>query len=352
LFADSEVSSLDTPSYIGGIYTQASGTSLQDLIDEINTGTQSRIQVNLGPTGSSGLVSNLGLTSGQTMNVCFSGTDSNGQTINEVIQFYHTTSAAAPADATGITYVEVSANAALEAAEVLANAMSASTNFQTMYDNSANTVMVFYNEAGDYNDFTACDIGSATGTANVTWTTPNTTQSWTTDNDRANFGLGGENWVKAIAVKDGDKYFMNLTGRDVGENHDVEIFGVSGYTVLNGFGTTDFEEIVDAADGRWDGAHIRTQSHAQESLAALDAAILRKDVIRANLGAYQNRLENTMTNLEIQAEALQASESRISDVDVAVEMTEFTRNNVLAQAAVSMLAQANSLGQLALSLLQ
>jgi flagellin len=58
-----------------------------------------------------------------------------------------------------------------------------------------------------------------------------------------------------------------------------------------------------------------------------------------------------MTNLTIQAENLQASESRISDVDVATEMTEFTRNNVLAQAATSMLAQANSLSQLALSLI-
>ena len=79
---------------------------------------------------------------------------------------------------------------------------------------------------------------------------------------------------------------------------------------------------------------------------------MHKDVIRANLGAIQNRLENTITNMQIQAENLQAAESRISDVDVATEMTEFTRNNILAQAATSMLAQANSLPQLALSLMQ
>ncbi|MCB2186744.1 MAG: flagellin [Deltaproteobacteria bacterium] len=108
----------------------------------------------------------------------------------------------------------------------------------------------------------------------------------------------------------------------------------------NGTGNTD-----------WDGADILTQSAAQRSLAAMNEAIARKDVARANLGAIQNRLENTITNLQIQAENLQASESRISDVDVATEMTEFTRNNILAQAAVSMLAQANSLPQLALSLL-
>jgi flagellin len=72
---------------------------------------------------------------------------------------------------------------------------------------------------------------------------------------------------------------------------------------------------------------------------------------RAKLGAMQNRLENTITNLTIQAENTQAAESRISDVDVATEMTEFTRNNILAQAATAMLTQANALPRLALQLL-
>ena len=65
----------------------------------------------------------------------------------------------------------------------------------------------------------------------------------------------------------------------------------------------------------------------------------------------QNRLENTITNLQIQSENLQSSESRISDVDIASEMTEFTRNQILTQAAVAMLAQANSLPQMAMKLL-
>jgi flagellin len=65
----------------------------------------------------------------------------------------------------------------------------------------------------------------------------------------------------------------------------------------------------------------------------------------------QNRLSNTITNLTIQAENLQAAESRISDIDVATEMTEFVRQQILSQAAVSMLSQANSLPQMALQLL-
>jgi flagellin len=99
------------------------------------------------------------------------------------------------------------------------------------------------------------------------------------------------------------------------------------------------------------GYTISTQSAAQVALEAIDSAIRTKDNIRANLGSLANRLANTVSNLSIQAENLQAAESRISDVDVATEMTEFTRNQVLTQAAVAMLAQANTLPQLALQLL-
>jgi flagellin len=96
---------------------------------------------------------------------------------------------------------------------------------------------------------------------------------------------------------------------------------------------------------------VSTQHAAQLALESINTAMARKENIRAQLGAIQNRLENTITNLTTQSENLSASESRISDVDVATEMTEFVRNQILTQSAVSMLAQANSLPQLALSLI-
>ena len=99
------------------------------------------------------------------------------------------------------------------------------------------------------------------------------------------------------------------------------------------------------------GHDISTQANAQKALDAINSAIVSKDNIRAHLGALQNRLENTITNLEIQSENLQSAESRISDVDVATEMTNFVRNQILTQSAVSMLGQANSLPQMALSLI-
>jgi flagellin len=152
---------------------------------------------------------------------------------------------------------------------------------------------------------------------------------------------------------------LTLNGRDVGAERDLWIANEGeittpnlDYGIINGMDRFSFVEIQNAANSPWAGGEVRTQSSAQAALDAITESITAKDKIRADLGALQNRLENTMTNLTVQAENLQASESRISDVDVATEMTEFTRNNVLSQAATSMLAQANSLSQLALSLIR
>ena len=99
------------------------------------------------------------------------------------------------------------------------------------------------------------------------------------------------------------------------------------------------------------GATISTQEAAQKALVAITNAVVSKDKIRAHLGALQNRLENTVSNLTTQAENLQAAESRISDVDVATEMTQFVRNQILTQSSVAMLSQANSMPKLALNLI-
>ena len=100
-----------------------------------------------------------------------------------------------------------------------------------------------------------------------------------------------------------------------------------------------------------DARTVSTQEAAQKALVGINNAIVSKDKIRAHLGALQNRLENTITNLTTQAENLQAAESRISDVDVATEMTQFVRNQILTQSAVAMLSQANSMPQMAMQLI-
>jgi flagellin len=97
---------------------------------------------------------------------------------------------------------------------------------------------------------------------------------------------------------------------------------------------------------------IASDTSAQAALTTLDTAISTKDTARAKFGYKMNRLESTYEVLGIQTENLMAAESRISDVDVASEMAELTRNQVLAQAGTAMLAQANSIPQMALTLLR
>ena len=249
------------------------------------------------------------------------------------------------------------------------------------------SVYVFFKEGGE-KKVAACDdqLGAIGGSNDQ-----KTKIRWYNDEEEAAndagiyFNNGGKYWGTMKAVPTGYGTFgVQLHGRDVGSERDLWIFNVgtgsqfdlntdpaTSFTGL-GFGArpdgtaplgrvgvnnyysldrNSFVELQNAADGNWAGAHLRTQSSAQEALDAIANAITAKENIRASLGAYQNRLENTITNLEIYAENLQAAESRISDVNIATEMTEFVKNQVLTQAAVSMLSQANSLPQMALSLL-
>ena len=91
---------------------------------------------------------------------------------------------------------------------------------------------------------------------------------------------------------------------------------------------------------------------ANRAIGTLDEALKKINKQRADLGAYQNRLEKTVVGLDIGAENLQASESRIRDTDMAEEMVDFTKNQVLSQAGTAMLAQANQSSQNVLSLLR
>jgi len=100
-----------------------------------------------------------------------------------------------------------------------------------------------------------------------------------------------------------------------------------------------------------DNLSVETSEDAQDTIELVDQAINIVSGERAKLGAKQNRLEHTIKNLDTAAENLQASESRIRDVDMAQEMMNFTKNNILNQAAIAMLAQANQVPQGVLQLL-
>ena len=99
-------------------------------------------------------------------------------------------------------------------------------------------------------------------------------------------------------------------------------------------------------------ASVADKVSAQNSLAAIDEGIISVSGIRADFGALQNRLQSTVNNIDISVENLSAANSRVRDTDIAAETAELTRNNILMQAGTSVLAQANSSTQHALTLIQ
>ncbi|RYX78209.1 flagellin FliC [bacterium] len=96
---------------------------------------------------------------------------------------------------------------------------------------------------------------------------------------------------------------------------------------------------------------VADKASAQNSLSAIDQAIVSVSAMRADFGAIQNRLQSTVGNIAISTENLSAANSRIRDVDIAEETAEMTKNNILLQAGTSVLAQANQTSNTALSLL-
>lgn len=100
------------------------------------------------------------------------------------------------------------------------------------------------------------------------------------------------------------------------------------------------------------GLNVSSQTGASDALGVIDAAITNVSELRSELGAVQNRLEHTINNLQVVSENLVAAESRIRDVDMALEMGQFTKNQILMQSGTAMLAQANTKNQAVLQLLQ
>lgn len=130
-------------------------------------------------------------------------------------------------------------------------------------------------------------------------------------------------------------------GANSGETMEVDF-------ATKGIDLTD----VETNAGKFTKASVADNATAGTTLDAIDAELKSVSAGRSLLGANQNRLEHTINNLGAASENLTAAESRIRDTDMAAEMMAFTKNNILTQAAQSMLAQANQQPQGVLSLLQ
>lgn len=144
--------------------------------------------------------------------------------------------------------------------------------------------------------------------------------------------------------------FTNFNGTNLLKADQTLNFQVGADGDANNAISVDLTGIQDTIDAI--GFSVTDHTAAQATVEKLDTAIGAISTTRANLGAYQNRFEHTIKNVNVAIENLSASESRIRDTDMASEMTNFTRTQILSQAGTAMLAQANQVPQSVLSLLQ
>jgi flagellin len=137
---------------------------------------------------------------------------------------------------------------------------------------------------------------------------------------------------------------QNMTFQ-IGANMDQRITAYVGTMTAQALG-------LKGVQGTDEVLNIATPDNANVAIGTLDSALKSVNKQRADLGAYQNRLEETSYGLGIAAENLQSAESTIRDADMASEMVDFTKNQILTQSGVAMLAQANNQSQNVLALLR
>ncbi|MBB3114247.1 flagellin [Paenibacillus phyllosphaerae] len=202
----------------------------------------------------------------------------------------------------------------------------------TAFDYDANGIK-FNLDAGDATDLTGT-FKLETETKKVVTEAGKTTAAVTEDRS-LKFQIGAnQNQSMTLAVSDMRASALGLTGTGTGFS--------SAANVTDGTDNTLAEKALD----------VTTAENAATAISAIDKAITSVSSERSKLGAVQNRLEHTINNLGTSSENLTAAESRIRDVDMAKEMMEQTKNNILAQASQAMLAQANQQPQGVLQLLR
>jgi flagellin len=153
--------------------------------------------------------------------------------------------------------------------------------------------------------------------------------------------FNGMNMLTGSFAQNSDRIMQFQIGANVDQNERVYI------------GTMTAQSLgLKGAQGAEEGVSINTPDTANMAIATVDEALKNVSKQRADLGAYQNRFEMAANGVSVAAENLQAAESRIRDTDMASEMVEYTKNQILTQSGTAMLAQANSQSQNVLALLR
>ena len=234
-----------------------------------------------------------------------------------------------------------------------------STNFNgTALLNGAGTLTFQVGADGDTNSAIAVDLSSAdvTGVANALKTTTQSFDFAVAAGGNGGITIDGE----AVTLADGTSLADAVTQINTelgaagkatrvsanGADLVVSTVGVAAASVTGG------AILTNPTAAATSNLSFATHAESQASINAVDAQISAVSTARAELGAYQNRFEHTIKNINVAVENLSASESRIRDTDMASEMVQFTRAQILSQAGTAMLAQANQIPQGVLSLLR
>lgn len=209
------------------------------------------------------------------------------------------------------------------------------------------------------------DIGVANAKASTTYTVTETA----TDISIADGAGNSQNIKKAsVALAAGDTLNFDSLGITIKTNSSYNAGGTAfnGKTIITGAASGATLQIgadatqtlaisigdMSATGLSVDSLDVTSNTTANAAITSVNSAITTVSTQRANLGAWQNRLEHTIANLGTSSENLTSAESRIRDVDMAKEMMSFSKNNILSQAAQAMLAQANQQPQGVLQLLR
>ncbi|UTW02775.1 flagellin [Amphritea atlantica] len=230
----------------------------------------------------------------------------------------------------------------------------------TIEDIGADQLGVVSGKTLDKAGYNADNLGVAAETLTFDVTDANGTYSIDVDLE---LGAGNTDLINAINDNVGSYGILatddGAGGFTLSANNEVTAVTITSDIAADAgtFATAGSAQAVGAADSSVTGSainsvNISTANGAQDAISSIDAAIKEIDAKRADLGAFQNRMDSTISNLTNVAENVSAARSRIMDADFAAETANLTKNQILQQAGTAMLAQANTLPQGVLSLLQ
>ncbi|MDF2627642.1 MAG: fliC [Symbiobacteriaceae bacterium] len=242
--------------------------------------------------------------------------------------------------------------AAQLAADINSAAQSQGFNFQVSY--GANKFTLESNVDGTHGDVGVNEIMADSRRFGFTNTTQTSQDAAATIAGASGFSFKGNEFQGGTGTLQGVKFTATASGGTASSlvltknEATFQVGANKGETIATALGNLTTTNLGVGTSS----ISIGSKSNAANAIETLDGALSTVSGERAKMGAMQNRLENAISTLQTQNENLTAAESRIRDLDMAAEMAQFTKHQVLQQASTSMLAQANQLSQGVLSLLQ